>query len=111
MNDITFTRFCEFIADETGTPPVTVWAICHTCRGEGTLGGWAGAFTESDRAEWSEEDYEDYRTTRRCCEDCGGSGKVRELPEGSEHEAAWEEWVTEEAADRATMRAESGYAW
>jgi hypothetical protein len=107
----TWDHFVEFIRDETGRTPPTVWAICHTCSGEGTLGGWAGAYTESDRAEWSEEDYEDYRTHRRHCEDCDGTGKVRELPEDSPYAEAWEEWLREEAADRATMRAESGYSW
>src|SRR5262245_28950206 len=105
------TDFCDAIADETGARPVLVWRICGRCEGEGTLGGWPGAFTEADRAEWSDEDYEDYRTTRRSCEDCDGTGKVRELPEGSEHAAAWDEWLRDEAEDRAIRRAESGYAW
>jgi hypothetical protein len=55
------------------------WAICGRCKGEGTLRGWAGAYTESDRAEWSEEDYEDYFETRRTCDDCDGDGKVRAI--------------------------------
>jgi RecJ-like exonuclease len=56
-----------------------VWQICERCGGEGTLGGWAGAYTESDRAEWSYEDYDDYFNTSRPCEDCDGSGKVKML--------------------------------
>lgn len=105
---LTFERFVEFIADEHGAPPPLVWAICEACSGEGTIGGFAGAYTEADRAEWSEEDYESYRTHRRHCEECGGTGKVRALPEGSPFETEWDEWLAEEAADRATYRAESG---
>lgn len=107
----TFERFVEYIRDETGRTPHMVWAICGGCHGEGTLGGFAGAYTESDRAEWSDEDYESYATTRRHCEECDGTGKVQELPEESPVAEAWAEWVAEEAADRATRRAESGYAW
>jgi DnaJ-class molecular chaperone len=109
----TLDNFIEFIRDDTGRDYTStlVWVICHRCHGEGMLGGFAGAFTESDRAEWSEEDYEDYCSHRRHCEDCGGTGKVKELPEESPVAEAWAEWCAEEAADRATMRAESGYAW
>lgn len=104
------TDYLDCVEEDTGTRPATCWAICDCCHGEGTLGGWPGAFTESDRAEWSDEDYEDYRTTRRECEECGGSGKVRELAD-DEYAEGWHEWLAEEAADRATMRAESGWAW
>lgn len=60
------------------------WNICTRCEGHGWLGGWPGAYTESDRAEWSAEDYDDYRNARRGCEDCGGTGKVYELTEEAE---------------------------
>lgn len=98
--------FVDYWTDEHGERPPMRWAICSRCEGEGTLGGWPGAFTESDRAEWSDEDYEDYRSYRRPCEDCGGSGKVREFT--AEAATEWAEWLADEAADRATMRAESG---
>jgi hypothetical protein len=55
------------------------WVICYRCHGDGFLRGWPGSYTESDRAEWSDDDYEDYRETRRRCEDCNGSGKVRDF--------------------------------
>jgi len=108
---ISYEMFAEFIAEETGAPPATVWVICSRCHGEGTLAGWPGAYTEADRAEWSEEDYEAYATFTRPCEKCAGTGKLRELPADSPHAEAWAEWCAEEAADRAVRRAESGYAW
>jgi DnaJ-class molecular chaperone len=103
--------FIEFQRDETGRTPATEWVICSRCHGDGTLGGFAGAYTEEDRAEWSEEDYESYRNFRRHCDDCDGDGKVRTIPADSPWAEAWAEWVHDEAADRATQRAESGYAW
>jgi hypothetical protein len=77
-------RLIDWMMDDTDDEPVLRpedfhWEICDRCQGEGTLGGWPGAYTESDRAEWSYEDYEDYFNTRRCCEDCEGTGKVREI--------------------------------
>lgn len=55
------------------------WVICDHCQGHGVLCGWEGAYTESDRAEWSDDDYEDYSAARRPCGDCAGTGKVRDL--------------------------------
>lgn len=107
----TLDAYLDFVADDTGTRPTTVWEICGRCGGDGTLGGWPGAYTESDRAEWSDEDYESYFTTRRGCEDCDGTGKVRTLPEDSPAFEGWCEWCREEADDRAIRRAESGYSW
>lgn len=67
---------------EKGFPPLRkAYQVCHRCKGEGTLGGWPGAFTESDRAEWSDEDYDDYMNTRRTCEDCQGNRVVMEIDE------------------------------
>ena len=105
----TFQMFAEFIRDETGRNLPTVWVICSRCSGEGTLGGWPGVYTEDDRAEWSDEDRESYCATTRHCDECGGTGKVRELPDDSPHAEAWYEWCREEAADRHTRWAESGY--
>lgn len=86
-----------------------VWRICDRCHGDGTLGGWPGAYTESDRAEWSDDDYEDYRTTRRPCEDCGGTGKVRDISDVAAELPAVIEAITEAYIDRMTRWAESGY--
>lgn len=94
---------------EEGLPELpTVWHICDHCHGEGTLGGWAGAYTESDRAEWSEEDYEDYRTTRRTCDECNGSGKVRGISLDSPDEIrhAFYEWERDEYETNAIYRME-----
>jgi hypothetical protein len=63
------------------TRDALAWHICGRCGGDGTLGGFPGAYTESDRAEWSAEDYDDYRSHRRSCENCDGTGKVLELDE------------------------------
>jgi len=82
------------------------WRICHRCRGEGRLGGWPGAYTESDRAEWSEEHYEDYHTTRRTCEDCAGAGKIRELTEAARNRPIVDEWFKDYYDTEATYRAE-----
>lgn len=108
---MTINSYLDFVAEDTGVRPTTVWVICSRCGGEGTLGGWAGAYTEADRAEWADEDYESYLTTRRHCEECEGTGKVRTLDEDSPAYEGWLDWLAEEAADRATRRAESGYAW
>lgn len=100
--------FNEFRREEGLAEMPTVWIICDRCHGEGTLGGWAGAYTEADRAEWSEEDYEDYRTTRRTCEECGGAGKVRGITMDAPMEVrhAFYEWEREEYEMRAIERAE-----
>lgn len=83
-----------------------VWEICDRCRGEGTLGGWPGAYTESDRAEWSDDDYEDYCTTRRPCEDCGGAGKVKELSDEALARPIVREWLNDYWDTEATYAAE-----
>jgi hypothetical protein len=108
---VTITDFIEFIRDDTGRDYTgsLVWMICTRCEGCATLGGWPGAYTQADRDEWSEEDYEDYRTTRRPCEECDGLGRVQVLPDESPLADAWAEWCAEEAADRHTRWAESGY--
>lgn len=69
------------------------WHICSRCEGDGILGGWPGAYTESDRAEWSDEDYEDYRNYRRPCEDCDGAGKTRELTDAALERPEVREWL------------------
>jgi hypothetical protein len=69
------------------------WMICGHCRGEGELRGWEGTFTEEDRLEWSEEDYDSYFEMRRPCEDCGGSGKVREISGAALERPAVREWI------------------
>jgi hypothetical protein len=58
--------------------------VCERCGGEGVLAGWPGAYTESDRAEWSDDDYDDYRNHRRACEGCDGLRVVKALTPGAE---------------------------
>ena len=109
----TFTSFLEFVEEDTGVKPALVWAICGACHGDGASSAYLGAYTQADMAEMDDEWREDYFTGRfdQPCEECDGTGKVRELPEGSDLEAEWAEWCAEEAADRAVRRAESGYQW
>ena len=96
--------------DDPDGPPLRPedfhWEICDRCGGEGTLGGWPGAYTESDRAEWSDEDYEDYRNTRRRCEDCGGSGKIREINEDALERPVVREWIDDWHDTEAIYRSE-----
>lgn len=82
------------------------WRICGRCRGEGELHGWPGAYTESDRAEWSDEDYEDYRSYRRSCEDCDGTGKVRELTDAALERPEVVEWLDDWRDTENTYRME-----
>lgn len=82
------------------------WRICGRCRGDGTLRGWPGAYTESDRAEWSYEDYEDYATFVRDCEDCDGTGKVRELTDAALERPEVVEWLDDWRDTEATYRME-----
>lgn len=98
--------------DHNGEEPPSHWAICDTCHGDGTSTAYLGAYTQSDREEMGDEWYEFTDNVRsgmydRECDECHGSGKVREFT--GEAEAEWHQWCREAAADAATMRAESGY--
>ena len=73
------------------------WVIHDRCRGDGSLGGYPGVYTADDFAE-DPDFYEDYMNHTRPCEDCGGTGKVRELtvearerPEVQEYLRDWYE--------------------
>jgi hypothetical protein len=58
--------------------------VCPRCRGEGTLGGYPGVYTQADFAE-DPDLYDDYMAYRRICEDCGGLRVIDELtPEAEE---------------------------
>jgi hypothetical protein len=81
------------------------WAICSRCEGDGTLGGYPGVYTWDDFAE-DPDFYEDYMNHRRPCEDCGGTGKVRELTDEAENRPEVQEWINDWADTEATYRAE-----
>lgn len=78
--------------DEVVLP--TRWAICSHCRGDGrrALGGLA--LTPEFLADWDEEDRMAYATGAydTPCEDCDGSGKVREVDEDLVPERLLEVW-------------------
>lgn len=59
----------------------TRWAICPSCRGEGSSTRYLGAFTSDDMAELGPEFFEDYArgVYDRECDECYGSGKVLEI--------------------------------
>jgi len=106
----TFEAFLDYQESETGKRPATKWAICSSCRGDGTSTRYLGDVTQMIA---EDPDFgEDYwrGVYDRACDDCDGTGKVRVLADESVA-AEWDEWLAEEAADRAVRRAESGYAW
>lgn len=72
------------------------WAICHTCQGEGKHSLRIGIITQD---EWSQEwDYEEqeaylsgaYDST---CDDCDGTGKIREINEDLAESMLPTEWA------------------
>jgi hypothetical protein len=91
------TAFNEFRREEGLSTIGTQWAICPTCRGNGTNSAHLGDVTE-----WLHEDpdaIEDYVSGfyDQLCE-CGGSGKVRvpaHIGDG-ELARAWADWQREE---------------
>jgi hypothetical protein len=80
---------------------VTKWAICPTCRGNGTSTAYLGAYTQADREEMGDEWYEFMDDVRagiydRGCDACAGSGKVREVDEAASHPETvrwWHEYM------------------
>ncbi len=89
-------------------PAPTKWVICSRCRGEGTLGGYPGVYSEEDFVE-DPDFYEDYMNHRRTCEDCGGPGKVRVFDEeaaGPELTAEYQEYERDSWETEAIHRAE-----
>lgn len=106
-------RFVSFYAEEFGSAPDWNWAICGDCRGHGTSTAHLGAYTQSDREEMGYDEWADFMDDCNAgvydqpCPECGGSGKVQEFTGHAVWQ--WQEWCAEEAADRYTRWAESGY--
>ena len=81
--------------------------VCPRCHGEGTLTGWPGAYTESDRAEWDDDDVDDYLEHKRICEDCNGIRVVDALTDEAYNRPIVQQWLRDmrdlrsiEAAER-----------
>ena len=70
----------------------TEWRICERCRGEGTLRGYPGVYTQEDFAD-DPDFYEDYMSHRRECEDCRGTGKIRDLTDAAHERPEVQEWL------------------
>lgn len=68
------------------------WVICDRCRGEGTLGGYPGVYTQDDFAD-DPDFFEDYMNHQRPCEDCVGSGKVKDLTVEARERPEVKEWL------------------
>lgn len=103
--------FIDWWVEEHGTPPAGRWVICDCCQGDGTSTAYLGAYTQSDRDEMGDEWFEFAEDVRaghydRPCDECSGTGKVREFAGLASTE--FQEWQREAAQDAATMRAESG---
>lgn len=103
------------IEDEDGTEIElpTKWEICTVCRGNGqhahAIDG--NGITASEWAEWDCEEREDYLRGNydSVCDDCGGSGKVREVDEAAlnpETLKLWIDWSESIAQMRAEEAAE-----
>ena len=110
---MTIQQFIESYEESMGRRISTGWAICGHCRGNGTTVDYLGEYTQSDREEMGEEWFEfsdDIRAGHydRSCGECGGTGKVRTIADAGVAQE-WQNWCADEAADRATMRAESGW--
>ncbi len=86
---------CRHLAHTRALDPARdmVWQICDRCGGDGVLRGWPGTYTESDRAEWSDDDYEDYAETRRRCDNCDGTGKVRDFTDEAYERPVVMAWI------------------
>lgn len=110
MNDDYFIEMWR--EEHDGQNPPFQWQICDHCHGHGTSTSHLGAYTESDRAEMGDEWYDFMDDVHaghydQACPECKGTGKVREFTGDAFDE--WRLWMIEEAADRHTMWAESGY--
>jgi|SRR5262245_29036029 len=107
----TISAYLDFVEEDTGVRPATEWAICEACRGDGASTAYLGDVTNMIA---EDPDFgEDYwrGVYDQPCDECGGTGKVRQLAEDDPAFEGWLDWLREEAADRAVRRAESGYAW
>lgn len=69
------------------------WVICSRCRGDGTLKGYPGVYTQSEFDEAFGDDPDEYFNHRRPCEDCDGTGKIRELTAEAEARPEVREWL------------------
>ena len=58
----------------------TRWAICPCCDGEGQSSAHLGSFTQSD-IDQDPDFFADYKAGAydRACDECNGSGKVKEV--------------------------------
>lgn len=81
------------------------WTICRSCDGHGKSSRYLGAITQDDRlpgGSWEDpDDFAEYMRGGydRTCDECGGSGKVREVDVdrlSAEDRAAWLEQVRDE---------------
>lgn len=93
------------------------FAICSHCQGTGGSSAYLGAITESDRAEWDDEEWESYMSGGydRCCDQCSGTGKVAVVDEDRCDKALLGRYlkrqryqVQEDYNDRRTMWMEDG---
>lgn len=62
-------------------PNQTKWAICSTCKGEGSSSAYLGAFTREDMDNLGDDFLDDYvhGAYNRPCEACNGTGKVKRV--------------------------------
>jgi DnaJ-class molecular chaperone len=77
------TKTPGFYDDEGEFHPLPFkWAICPSCGGHGKSSAYLGAFTGEQMRD-DPEFAEDYMAGHydRTCEECGGSGKVKEINE------------------------------
>jgi hypothetical protein len=84
------------------------WVICDRCRGEGILGGYPGVYTEADFAEDPDLIF-DYMAHRRACEDCRGTGKVRELTDEAAARPEVDRFLRDYYSDLAAEAMERAY--
>lgn len=69
---------------------MSAWIICPTCSGDGSHSRDLGSFTVDEFNEaFDDEEQEMYFSGAydRCCETCGGSGKIREDDEDADYRA------------------------
>jgi len=77
-NTIAFSFYSNEFDDFITADLPAKWEICSNCEGEGKHSQHLGAITESERADWSDEELSSYFAGHYdiTCECCKGSGKV-----------------------------------